>query len=622
MIKNFFKKIFGKKEENAKNEIEEVIKDDTEKNGGFKEYIKRTEDEETNVLELQRRYRRGEIADNDLTQEQINSLCMLYDRQIEDLKRNNLFSIVCGEDVHISNSRFQENIICIKKDLLSDGLDYDFVLNKLKPILEDENIKKILFDVKNSKYFFAQYSISLKGEIFDVKLADYLTKCGRRHVKSLEELCEQENYKINSVSGMLFNCFNLYTKKLNDFDMQFLYNSIEFPLINVLYGMEVDGFKLDFNILKKMNEDYNKELKQLNDEIIVLAGEKFNLNSPKQLGNILFEKLGLPNLQKGSTNIEVLENLQNVHPIIDLIIRYRKIYKLNSTYVDAYLEKMDKSNHIVHTYFNQMLTQTGRLSSTEPNLQNIPIREDKGRNLRKIFISRFDNGQIISADYSQIELRLLAHFSCDEKLVDAFNKNLDIHASTASEIFNVPLNLVTSEMRRKAKAVNFGIVYGISDYGLSQSLHCSRKEAKEFIDKYFETYPNVKKYLESSIVFAKENGFVKTMFNRRRFIDELNSNNYNLKQFGERVALNMPLQGTASDIIKLAMIEVEKEFENKNLKSKLILQIHDELICDTYPGEEDKVSNILLEKMQNVVKLNIPLVVNLSIGKSLYEAKD
>ena len=269
---------------------------------------------------------------------------------------------------------------------------------------------------------------------------------------------------------------------------------------------------------------------------------------------------------------------------------------------------MDKKTSLVHTYFNQMLTSTGRLSSTEPNLQNIPIKDEDGRALRKIFISSFDDGMIVSADYNQIELRLLANLSKDEKMINSFNCGADIHLKTASEIFNLPLEMVTPEIRRKAKAINFGIVYGISDYGLSQNIHSTKKEAKEYIDKYFQTYPGVKEYLNSSIDFAKNNGYVKTMFNRRRNIDELNSNNYNLKQFGERVALNMPLQGTASDIIKLAMIEVYKEIKKRNLKSKLILQIHDELIIDTPKDEYKIVEEILKEKMQNVVSFDVEKV--------------
>lgn len=544
------------------------------------------------------------------------------DKLILDLSNNNPFSIVVDENVHLSNSKYQEYVVLIKKDLIDNGFEYEFVFNKLKAILENKNIKKILFDNKSSKYFFKQFGINLDGSIFDVMLADYLIKSGRKHAKNVKELCEDQNYNQNSCASLVYYCFEKFSKKLKELDMEFLYNNIEFPLIDVLFNMETSGFKLDFEVLKSLNNKYNDELKSLNNQIIELAGENFNINSPKQLGTVLFEKLNLPNPQKGSTNIEVLESLQNVHPIVDLIIKYRKIYKLNSTYIESYIEKIDKQSHLVHTMFNQMLTSTGRLSSTEPNLQNIPIRQEEGRLLRKIFISRFENGEIISADYSQIELRLLAHFSKDEKLISAFKQNLDVHATTASEIFGVSLDNVTAQMRRDAKAVNFGIVYGISDYGLSQSIHSSRKEAKEFIDKYFETYPKVKEYLENSIEFAKQNGYVKTMFNRRRMIDELNSHNYNLKQFGERVALNMPLQGTSSDIIKLAMIEIEKEFLKQNLKSKLILQIHDELICDVFPGENEIVEQILLDKMQNVVSLIIPLVVNISKGKSLYDAKD
>ena len=394
------------------------------------------------------------------------------------------------------------------------------------------------------------------------------------------------------------------------------------PLINVLADMEDCGFKLDFETLQKLNREYLDELKDLNEQIITLAGEKFNINSPKQLATILFDKLGLPNKAKNSTNIEVLENLLNIHPIIELIIRYRKISKLNSTYIESYLDKIDKSTNLVHTVFNQMLTQTGRLSSTEPNLQNIPIREEEGRNLRKIFISRFDDGKIISADYSQIELRLLAHFSNDEKLINSFENGIDIHAQTASEIFGLPLSLVSGELRRKAKAVNFGIIYGISDYGLSQNIHSTRQEAKIFIEKYFASFPQVKNYLDSSVEFAKENGYVKTLFNRRRIIEELKSTNHNTKQFGERVALNMPLQGTASDIIKLAMIEIEKEFKKQNLKSKLILQIHDELIVDAQKDEVELIKQIMREKMENVVKLRVKLEVNIAEGENLFEAKD
>jgi len=542
------------------------------------------------------------------------------DNLIIELKNNNPFSIVFDKDVHISNSSYEEIIIKIKQSFLDDGIDFSEFLSKFKNILEDENIKKIIFDVKQNKYNFKNYNINVKGEVFDIVLADYLIKGGKKIIKNINELCENLFYSEENKASCMIFAYKKFSSILEENDMHNLFYNIEFPLIEVLYKMEELGFKLDYELLLKLNKEYNEELTRLQEKIIEYAGEKFNVNSPKQLASILFDKLGLPNKAKNSTGIEVLENLLNIHPIIELIIRYRKIAKLNNTYVESYLEKIDPKTHLVHTIFNQMLTSTGRLSSTEPNLQNIPIREEEGRNLRKIFISRHENGKIISADYSQIELRLLAHFSGDEKLINAFINNLDIHRKTASEIFGLPLEFINDDMRRKAKEVNFGIIYGISDFGLSQSIHSTRKEAKEYIEKYFESYPKVKEYLESSIEFAKQNGYIKTLYNRRRIIDELKSNNYNLKQFGQRVALNMPLQGTASDIIKMAMIEIDKEFKKQNLKSKLILQIHDELIVDTTNDEVEIVKEILKTKMENVVKLSIPLVVNISVGENLYKA--
>ena len=304
-----------------------------------------------------------------------------------------------------------------------------------------------------------------------------------------------------------------------------------------------------------------------------------------------------------------------------MLLEYRKFYKLNNTYVLSYLEKTSENNWLVHSVFNQTLTNTGRLSCTEPNLQNIPIKDEEGRELRKIFISSFENGKIISADYNQIELRLLAHFSNDEKLVNAFKNGQDIHAKTASEIFNVELSDVTSEMRSKAKGVNFGIIYGISGFGLGKNIHVAKKQADAFIEKYLETYPNVKNFMNSSLEFAETNGYAKTLFKRRRYIEELFSHNKITKKFGERVAFNMPLQGTASDIIKIAMINVDKKFKEYNLKSKLILQIHDELVVDTIESEVDIVKSILKDEMENVCKLNVPLVCEVKVGNNLYEAK-
>jgi len=539
---------------------------------------------------------------------------------IIDLKNNNPFSIYIDNNVHIANSAYEEIVVTIKQSLLDDGINFNDFLNIIKPLLEDETIKKIIYDVKQNKYIFKDYNINFKGEVFDIVLADYLLKGGKKTIKSINELCENQMFSTDDKGACMYFCYKKFNALLEEYSMQNLYYNIEFPLINVLYSMEESGFKLDEELLTNLNKEYNEELSIIQNKIMELAGEKFNINSPKQLAEILYTKLGLPNKSKNSTSYEVLENLLNIHPIIELIIRYRKIAKLNNTYVESYLEKIDKNTQFVHTIFNQMLTSTGRLSSTEPNLQNIPIREIEGRNLRKIFISRYENGKIISADYSQIELRLLAHFSQDEKLVNAFLDGVDIHKKTASEIFGYPIEFVTPDMRRRAKEVNFGIVYGISDFGLSQSIHSTRKEAKQYIERYFESYPKVKEYLESSVEFAKENGYVKTLYNRRRNIDELNSNNYNLKQFGQRVALNMPLQGTASDIIKIAMIEVYNEIKKQSLKSKLILQIHDELIVDACNGEVGLIKEILKSKMENVVKLLVPLEVNITVGENLFKA--
>ena len=414
-----------------------------------------------------------------------------------------------------------------------------------------------------------------------------------------------------------------YIKLINELELEKLYKTIEMPLSLVLFKMEKSGFKLDRNELLLLDEKYEKELADLTKEIYELAGTEFNINSPKQLGEILFDKLKLVayNNKKKSTNIDVLTQLESDHPIINKLIRYRKISKLYSTYVKAFQNLMDSNNDKIYTLFNQTLTSTGRLSSSEPNLQNIPVRTDEGKNLRKVFIPSNENGYIVSADYSQIELRLLAAFSGDPTLIESFRQGNDIHATTASQVFGVKLSDVTSQMRRDAKAINFGIVYGISDYGLSQNIGTTRKAAADYIKKYFERYPLVKTYMDKNIEVCRQNGYVKTVFGRIRYIPEINNSNYNLKLFGERAAMNMPLQGSASDIIKLAMIKVQNELENKKLKSKLILQIHDELIIDCDKSELEAVKDILKNCMENVIELPVKLEVNISYGKNWYEAK-
>ena len=525
---------------------------------------------------------------------------------LENLKLSNTFAFNFNGNIEFSTN--SDTIYSLKKnfDLFSKSIETNDVILKLKNVLEDDSILKLTSDLKQELHLLKNLGIEVKN-VFDLKLGAYLIGGSKN---------------ITTSTNTYFELYEDIKTKLKNLDLEKLYYNIELPLLYVLYDMESAGFKINSKELLELSDKYTKELSELENSIQELAGEQFNVKSPKQLASILFDKLGLKAKffhKKNSTNIDVLNELISEHPIVPLIIRYRKIQKLHSTYIEPYIELVKNSGDIIHTVFNQTLTATGRLSSSEPNLQNIPVRDDEGKLLRKLFISRFDGGNIISADYNQIELRLLAHYSGDEKLVNAYKENKDIHTLTASQVFGVPESEVTPIQRRSAKAVNFGIIYGISDFGLSQNANLSRKEAKLYIEKYFATYPSVKEYMDSNVKFARENGYIKTIMGRIRRIPEINSNVYQTRQFGERVAMNMPLQGSASDIIKMAMIKVEEAL--KNLKSKLILQIHDELIVDTYPGEESTVKQILKDCMENVVTLKVPLPVDINVGKTWFDCK-
>lgn len=525
---------------------------------------------------------------------------------LENLELSNTFAFNFNGNIEFSTN--SDTIYTLKKnfDLFSKNIETNDVILKLKNVLEDDSILKLTSDLKQELHLLKNLGIEVKN-VFDLKLGAYLIGGSKN---------------ITTSTNTYFELYEDIKTKLKNLDLEKLYYNIELPLLYVLYDMESAGFKINSKELLELSDKYTKELSELENSIQELAGEQFNVKSPKQLASILFDKLGLKAKffhKKNSTNIDVLNELISEHPIVPLIIRYRKIQKLHSTYIEPYIELVKNSGDIIHTVFNQTLTATGRLSSSEPNLQNIPVRDDEGKLLRKLFISRFDGGNIISADYNQIELRLLAHYSGDEKLVNAYKENKDIHTLTASQVFGVPESEVTPIQRRSAKAVNFGIIYGISDFGLSQNANLSRKEAKLYIEKYFATYPSVKEYMDSNVKFARENGYIKTIMGRIRRIPEINSNVYQTRQFGERVAMNMPLQGSASDIIKMAMIKVEEAL--KNLKSKLILQIHDELIVDTYPGEESTVKQILKDCMENVVTLKVPLPVDINVGKTWFDCK-
>lgn len=563
---------------------------------------------------------------NDINVEQKNSenivnSCDNLIQIINLVKTKNILGIYINNNIHLAIDDKLEYIIECANVQNQQAIQLNEALKLLKPIFEDESILKTCFDVKKIKHILAKYDINLKGETFDCMIANYLLIGSQKSSTEIEVFCTKNGFEETSIACCLVSCFSKFTQKLKEDGLYDLYSTLEHPLLNILFDMEQSGFKVDKQKVYQLSEVYQNEISILKDQIITLAGEDFNLNSPKQLGEILFDKLKLPQYKKnGSTSVEVLEKIRNYHPIVDKILRYRKIVKLEGTYLAEFKRLLD-NNNLIHTEFKQALTSTGRLSSVEPNLQNLPIRDEEGKNLRALFISRFENGSIISADYSQIELRLLAHYSADPKLVDAYNKNLDIHSATASDIFGVDINDVTELQRRQAKAINFGIIYGMSEFGLGQTLNIRSTEAKIFIEKYFETYPYVKKYMLDAVEKVKQTGFASTLFGRKRKILEINSPNYSERQFAERASMNMPLQGSASDLIKKAMISVYNALKSQNLKSKLVLQIHDELIVDCYPGEEEKVKHILKTCMENAMQLSVPLVVVVSVGKNLLEAK-
>ena len=469
------------------------------------------------------------------------------------------------------------------------------------------------------------------GYDYDVISADYLgitlddkkELVGKKEINIIsfedDNLCKYMAY----MSVVPYMAKDSILNKLNETEMYKLYKDIELPCVYSLYDMEKNGIKVDKDALIKYGDNLKAKIDELTNKIYELAGKEFNINSTRQLGEILFEEMGLKSGKKTktgySTSVEVLEKIADQHEIIPLILEYRQLAKLNSTYVEG-LSGYVMSDGRIHGKFNQTVTATGRISSTEPNLQNIPTRLPLGREIRKVFIPE-DGYVFLDADYSQIELRVLAHLSGDETLIDAYNKDADIHAITASEVFDVPLDEVTDLMRRKAKAVNFGIVYGISSFGLGQDLDISRKEAEGYIEKYFATYGKVKDFLDETVSNAKKTGYSITMFNRRRPIPELSSSNFMTRSFGERIAMNSPIQGTAADIIKIAMINVNKALKEKQFKSRLILQVHDELLIETKLEELEEVKKLLVDKMMEAAKLKVQLLVDVHSGKSWFDAK-
>lgn len=554
---------------------------------------------------------------------------------INDIKISEDTSIYL--DTTIGNYHDAEILgIALYNSTLSCYIPYDIFKNNTSILDTDYNLST--YDYKKLIVVFNKYGIKVPNINFDTmisayllnydtkddicylanKLNIYIPSYDKKEVVTTEEAIRRAILK----AKFIYNTKDKLYEDMKREDNIYLFESIEMPLAKVLANMEIEGIRVDKKVLEEMGTEIKIKLEILTRDIYNYAGEEFNINSPKQLGEILFDKLKLPGAKKNkngyATDIDVLKKLTE-YPIINKILEYRALAKLYSTYIDGIISTIREDGKI-HTIYTQTLTRTGRLSSIEPNLQNIPMRSEYGRLIRKAFIPE-DNSVILSSDYSQIELRVFAHLSGVNDLINAFKEGVDIHTKTAMDIFKVPMEGVTKNMRRQAKAVNFGILYGISSYGLAEDIGIPVKEAKEFINKYFETYPGVKDYMDKEIDEAKRNGYVKTIMNRKRVIEELKSSNYMVRSMGERMALNTPVQGSASDILKKAMVEINNIFEKENIKSKMLLQVHDELIFNVYNDEIDKVKDIVYNTMTKVFELKVPLDVDIELGNNWYEAK-
>ena len=516
----------------------------------------------------------------------------------------------------------EEHELSLSASLLDDYLDHGQFVSCLKFLFSDDTNTVIIDDFKSAMHSLAGFGVECRCKFEDLSLIVYL--CGESGGETLKKLCGNRmldyNYRAFCV-GMLYE---EYKKSLEESGCMRLYEEIEKPLVKVLYDMETEGVTVSSDELEKLGKKYSAIIAELTAEIHADCGCEFNINSPSQLGEVLFEKLGLKSGKRGrngkySTNADILEKLAEENPVAGKVLRFRFYQKLLSTYIDGMRPFIGKDG-LIHTTYNQTITATGRLSSANPNLQNIPVREEEGKELRKVFIPRSGN-VFIDADYSQIELRLLAHFSGCKELIQAYNEGKDIHSITASQVFGVAPEDVTPKMRREAKAVNFGIIYGISEYGLARNLGIPFSTAKEYLERYFATYSAVKDYMNANVEFAREHGYVSTLTGRRRFIPELKSANVNIRQFGERAAMNMPLQGSSADIIKIAMINVERRLQSEGLHAKLILQVHDELVLDCPLEEKDRAAELLQHEMENAVKLEVPLTVEVHSGNNWYDAK-
>jgi DNA polymerase I len=590
----------------------------------------------------------GEVESDEVIDEEINyETVTSFDENLFTVTSSLLIEVV-EENYH--NSPIVGLAISNENGNYYIPKEVAFSSEAFKNWASNEKIEKIVFDCKKAIVALKWQGIELKGVNFDVHLASYLlnpsdasddlTAVAKQYKvsavnnheaiygKGAKRKLPEENVLAEHLARKALAIYHLKEKlgkQLDDYDLTKLLTELELPLAKVLAEMEYRGVKVDVSRLQDMGKELAERISHLEQQIHEIAGMKFNINSPKQLGEVLFEKLELPPVKKTktgySTSADVLEKLSNKHPIIEKILVFRQLGKLNSTYIEGLLKVVHKDTEKIHTRFNQALTQTGRLSSIDPNLQNIPIRLEEGRKIRQAFTAEKSNWSIFAADYSQVELRVLAHIAEDEKLIQAFQAGLDIHTKTAMDVFGVSEDEVTSEMRRSAKAVNFGIVYGISDFGLSQSLNITRKEAAAFIERYFESFPGVKKYMDDIVQKAKQDGYVTTIMNRRRYLPEITSRNFNLRSFAERTAMNTPIQGSAADIIKVAMIKMAQRLKDEELQTNMLLQVHDELIFEAPADEIDRLKEIVPEVMEHAFELAVPLKADYSFGSSWYDAK-
>lgn len=540
-----------------------------------------------------------------------NVVSLTSEDEIVDAVKGDRIAIVIGKNLSFAVDEKTEYTVSCVEDLFSEGIGFDQALETLKRLAKDREL--VCYDYKNmsKEYGFSQ------EKFFDVMIAAHLAR-GSAPIKNIEQVLGADGYEIGAVE-LLAESENLRTQ-LAQQGLNELFFDVEQPLCVVLRNMEERGVRVSTDVLKALEAKYGAIIQRLTDEIFAITGEPFNIASPKQLGEVLFDKLGLPHGKKTKTGYsvseDVLSNLADKHPIVNLVLEYRHYAKLQSTYVVGLQPLVNRGR--IHTEFNQCITQTGRLSSTNPNLQNIPARSDEAKDIKSAFIAS-DGCVLVSADYSQIELRLLAHMSGDEQLIEAFNHDDDIHAITASQILGIPVSEVTPAQRRDAKAVNFGIIYGISGFGLAENLSIPQYKAREFIQNYFVMHPKVREFMDGCIADARERGYSLTMTGRRRNLSDINASNYMVRSAAERMAMNTPLQGSAADIIKIAMINVENRL--KGMKSKMILQIHDELIIDAAKDEEEEVKKILSYEMENAVRLSVPLVAEAKVAENWGELK-